>query len=183
MANVTTYSFWGFLRTLAFSLAVMVPTGVLLYLSAAEALTCRRDAAGRPDCELTRRVAGFPVRARDLGIVNSAKRETSSEPSSFDRRRQQHMPSFWVRYFTARGWVEGVQSHVASEHDDLVARLSTWLADPKAATFEATVGGGSTTQRYAGWGFLFGASIVPLWVVGYLFPATRPHARGAQSGR
>ena len=178
VTRVDTYSTRGFVRTLAFSLAVMAVSATFLYLTAPERLICERAADGEVVCGLTRTMMGLTVRVLRLGSVRGAAVKTSEPvPARVGERPRQREASHWVRYDTAGGLVEGVQSHSYSEHADLVKELTAFIADGRARTFEARVAGHGPVFTYVPWVFGFGASLVPLWVVGYLFPWTRPKAR------
>lgn len=176
--TVDTYSARGFAYTALFSVAVMAISGWLLYLSAPERLTCDRTADGRVLCRLERTVAGIAVRDRAMGRVQGAVvvSSTPSEPRVGARPRTQQ-GSHWVRYHTDAGWLEGVQTASHHEQATLVSGLDGFLADRQATRFEAGVGGQGPVARHVPWVFVAGASILPLWLVGYFFPATRPSRR------
>jgi hypothetical protein len=176
--RVGTYSARGFLSATAFSVAVMALSGWLLYLSAPERLTCERTADGPALCRLERRVVGIVVRDRSLGRVQGASVESSTPvaPRVGERPRTQ-ASTHWVRYATDTGWVEGVQGESHHEQAALAKGLTAFLADRQARRFEAAVGGQGPAARYLPWAFGAGASILPLWLVGHLFPATRPNRR------
>jgi hypothetical protein len=178
MAGSTdTYSKKGAIQTATFSLVVMAVSGLVLYLSAPEKLRCERDALGRARCRLERRVAGVAIRDRDLGFVQRAEVKDSSADS------EESSPTFWLLIYTDHGWVESVQSHDYGDNEDVRQHLQGFLEDAKVRTLDAKLPGTPSIVPYALGVFAFGAALMPLWLLGLVFPWMRPLTGEPRPGR
>jgi hypothetical protein len=129
--------------------------GFGLYSMSPETLRCKRAGSQPPECELVRRVGGFPLRVR-LGSVRDATVERhDNSPRFIFNRRSAGGPSYRLRYRTASGAVDGWSGPSREPHEAIAGGLNAFLLDPSAPAFEATTGGGPGLWRLA-LGLLFG---------------------------
>ena len=174
--QVATYSRKGFLYTATFAAIVTAVRGLVAFLSAPEHVACsRRD--GVVGCTLTRALAGrLPVRTVEVVDLGSLRVETYREESGIGRRTTYGRESHRLRFVAASGIAFGVHApagELAALRDDVEELLAGTAAPGDLA---ATLSGTPRAHRWS-LGFLaFGLSLVPLWVLGYFFPALRPAA-------
>lgn len=183
--STATYSRRGFIATLSLAAVVSALSGLVAYLSSGEEVSCTR-AAGSVDCTVTQRLAGaIPLRTRVLRDVRDVTVATSRGPQgAVGRNRRPFGPDHRLVYVTV-----GPTTHAGARGDagDLrsVAERLRRLIDGTGDvdTFAATVRGQATAHRWSVGFLIFGLALVPLWVLGYFFPALRPVRRLSKSPR
>jgi hypothetical protein len=179
MAEIDTYSRKGFLFTLVFSAALSGATGVVAYVTAPETVTCSRTNGIRIDCSLVRTIGErVPLPPQVIADVAEIRIVQPAPPSvsSGNTRSVQAAPR--LRFGAPDGEFFSVQSH-GSELDAIRRGVQAMLDDRAAPDVTGVLAG---TPRHHTWSSVacaVGLSIVPLWILGYLFPALRPKSRVA----
>jgi hypothetical protein len=165
---------------LALSSFLVLVGGIPLYIGGEETLTCARDEARRPQCRLTRRVAGVSVRERDLGeVVDAVLQQAggSSRPGGRSTRT-----SYYVEYLSRAGVFAGQASDDANVHAELRAAVVSFVNDPGQDALARTLPAHS--HWFAWVPLALGLALALLWLVGFLFPSTRSPVPGPRrSGR
>jgi uncharacterized protein YijF (DUF1287 family) len=168
---VETYSRRGFLYTAALAAVMTVAGGLVVYLSAAEIIDCDRS-GGRVDCRFTRTLAGrYPIFTKtmhNLSSVYFAEHELSA-----GENQQETVTVYRLHVFGDNGDYLTVQT-AEGEARAVQQRFVAMLRDVGADGFRARLSGSPRHQTWSAILLLLGVSLVPLWILGYFFPALRP---------
>ena len=176
-APVDTYSRKGFLYTLGFAAVVVAVSALVAFLSASEVVTCRRVSGARVDCTLARTLAGgVPVKTAILQNVLQLAVVESRERTGIGQPRRAAGPTYRLRFVAEGGDFLSVQTGF-SELDSLRSRVEEMLRDRSTPRLDAVLPGSPRVHPWSIGFLVFGLALVPLWVLGYFFPALRPKQR------
>jgi hypothetical protein len=150
-----------------FATACLAISGLAMFFLADETVSCERS-AGLLRCRLIRHVAGIPLRRRDLSGLQAVSIESqdSAAQSGVGRRfGTSGGTSYWIRYHTERGPVDGTAASGSDTHESTLAGLQQLLATRDTSSFEATLRGHWMATRVMPVLFLFGVLIMVNGVV------------------
>lgn len=157
-AEDVTYTIDNGVSVIIFATVCLAISGLAMFFLANETVTCERS-TGVLRCRLIRQVAGIPLSARGvvrLQAVSVESRDRAAQSGMGRRFGTSGGTSYWVRYHTERGLVEGTATSNRDEQEALAAGLQQRLTTRDASSYEATLRGHWMATRVMPALFLFG---------------------------
>jgi hypothetical protein len=162
------YGWKGLRYNVLTSLVLMALGGWLSFLFAPEEIRCERQWNQAMSCELRRVVLGVPVWQRRLDGLREAKVRNADDVRSRNWQGGQVISQLWIRLTGNNTELDTGSGQDAVEVHGVAEALNAMLNDPAQTQTQLRIGG---TPRFYPWtvgGFLLGASILPLWLLGLL---------------
>ena len=174
--QVQTYSLRGFLATAGVAALAGTIGGTVAFSTAPEVVTCGAN-AGRVNCELVRSLAGRvqlrSVTATDIDAVTIEAGDSGvvpGDPPVLNRT------SYRLRLTGTESSTFSTRSDPA-DLENLRGQVGSLLST-RAGNTAPVILRGSPIAHMASLGFLLlGLALLPLWLLGYFFPALRPKQR------
>ena len=171
---VETYSRSGFIKTAVFAIVLTGVSGLVAVVSAPERVDCS-SAGNVVNCELTRALGGrVPVKRVVLRDVRSATIAETEEVSGIGRPRREGDTSYRLRIVAADQIAFSVHSSESELHD-LRTALERLRSPRGDAELHTKLTGTPWIHPWSVAALILGIALIPLWVLGYFFPALRPN--------
>lgn len=161
------YSRRHFLSNVGLSVPMMAIAGWLVFLFAPEDITCYREGP-EVSCQLRRLVADVPVWERRVDGFRIADTGSVDPRQTGVFRRGNVTSQNWVRLWGKGGALESNSSEDGHEVHQAAEALNAMVNSPAQSRVQVRLAGTPSLYPWVVGGFLVGASIVPLWMLGFL---------------
>lgn len=163
------YNWKGFKECLSFSFLLVGFFGPITWFLAPEDVLCHRR-NGAATCTLTLKIWNLGVYQRTIGEVTAA---VVLDPPPNDEDDSD--PVYRVHLLSGTTSLEATGDDDRENAEHVVQAVNAFLADPESTHAQAELRGRPGAVRtIALCAFTLGLALVPLWLLGYLFPFTRP---------
>lgn len=171
-AQAYPYNKKGFKEILSLALLLTSFFGAITWFLAPEDVECFRE-NGAATCSFTRKVWRLGVYQRTLANVTDA---VVLDPPTTSTADTDSDPIYHATLLSRMDRMESVAVDDRENAEEAVKVVKAFLADPGEARAQASLAGQPGAIRtIALWALVIGLSLVPLWVIGFLFPFTRPY--------